>query len=437
MDYKIFWCRVNKYYLNKRLNYFSKTPFLWGNCNDSLIIATCVVTDRTKSKFIKETINQINNYNKIYLTWCAVFDNWKKMTDEKFYKTYPELSEFKEKIVLLQEEPEKEDTKKIENNKFKENINIYTKKFIVIQNGCDNYCSFCLTIHKRGKSQNIDAKEIIAEINDFVETWWKEIVITGVNLASRWCTNTRLPQENKFAELLQKILDETKIERIRISSLGPEFLNEQFFEIIKNQRFLPHFHISIQSFSDKVLKLMNRNYNKDLLDDVINKLKNLDRPDKEQISIWADIIVWFPWETEQDFQETIDGIIRHKINKVHAFPFSAHTKWESVPARTLQNQISPETKKKREKKLKEISDKIRDDFIKKNTGTKHQVLIEEKKNWVWRWWTWNYIQVELKGEYKKWQIVGVEGNPSLGGSCSSVVGGCWRLLEIKPPPSPS
>ena len=405
MDYKIFWCRVNKYYLNKRLNYFSKTPFLWENCNDSLIIATCVVTDRTKSKFIKETINQINNYNKIYLTWCAVFDNWKKMTDEKFYKTYPELSEFKEKIVLLQEEPEKEDTKKIGNNKFKENINIYTKKFIVIQNGCDNYCSFCLTIHKRGKSQNIDAKEIIAEINDFVETWWKEIVITGVNLASRWCTNTRLPQENKFAELLQKILDETKIERIRISSLGPEFLNEQFFEIIKDQRFLPHFHISIQSFSDKVLKLMNRNYNKDLLDDVINKLKNLDRPDKEQISIWADIIVWFPWETEQDFQETIDGIIRHKINKVHAFPFSAHTKWESVPARTLQNQISPETKKKREKKLKEISDKIRDDFIKKNTGTKHQVLIEEKKNWVWRWWTWNYIQVELKGEYKKWQIV--------------------------------
>ncbi|HPK28201.1 MAG TPA: radical SAM protein [Candidatus Absconditabacterales bacterium] len=359
------------------------------------------------------------------------------MTDEKFYKTYPELSEFKEKIVLLQEEPEKEDTKKIENNKFKENINIYTKKFIVIQNGCDNYCSFCLTIHKRGKSQNIDAKEIIAEINDFVETGGKEIVITGVNLASRGCTNTRLPQENKFAELLQKILDETKIERIRISSLGPEFLNEQFFEIIKNQRFLPHFHISIQSFSDKVLKLMNRNYNKDLLDDVINKLKNLDRPDKEQISIGADIIVGFPGETEQDFQETIDGIIRHKINKVHAFPFSAHTKGESVPARTLQNQISPETKKKREKKLKEISDKIRDDFIKKNTGTKHQVLIEEKKNGVWRGWTGNYIQVELKGEYKKGQIVGVEGNPSLGGSCSSVVGGCWRLLEIKPPPSPS
>ena len=94
-----------------------------------------------------------------------------------------------------------------------------------------------------------------------------------------------MPQENKFAELLQKILDETKIERIRISSLGPEFLNEQFFEIIKDQRFLPHFHISIQSFSDKVLKLMNRNYNKDLLDDVINKLKNIDRPDKEQISI--------------------------------------------------------------------------------------------------------------------------------------------------------
>ncbi len=414
MDYKIFWCKVNKYYLNKRLNYFSKTPLLWNN----LIIATCVVTDRAKQKFIKETIKQINNYNKIYLTWCAVFDKGEKMNDENFYKIYPELLEFKKKIELLSEEPNRDDTREVGNQTFKTDKNIYTKKFIVIQNGCDSHCSFCLTVHKRGKSQNIDAKEIIAEINDFVETWWKEIVITGVNLASRWCTNTRIPQENKFAELLQKILDETKIERIRISSLGPEFLNEQFFEIIKDQRFLPHFHISIQSFSDKVLKLMNRNYNKNLLDNVINKLKNLDRPDKKQISIWADIIVWFPWETEQDFQETIDGIIRHKINKVHAFPFSAHDKWETIPANALKDQVPQEIKKKREKKLKKISDKIRDDFIKKNTGTKHRVLIEEKKDWVWRWWTWNYIQVELKGEYKKWQIVRVEENPSLGGSCS-------------------
>jgi threonylcarbamoyladenosine tRNA methylthiotransferase MtaB len=204
---------------------------------------------------------------------------------------------------------------------------------------------------------------------------------------------------------LQEILNKTKIERIRISSLWPEFLNDDFFEIIKNPRFLPHFHISIQSFSDNILKSMNRNYNSKILDNIITKLKNLDRLDRNNISIWADIIVWFPWETEQEFEKTLDWIIKHQINKVHAFPFSAHNKWETIPAHTLQNQIPQEIKKKREKKLNEIVDTIRQNFIKKNTWISHQVLVEEKKNWHPRWWTWNYIQVELSWTYKRWEVV--------------------------------
>ena len=409
MDYKIFWCKVNKYYLNKRLNYFSKSRSLTRGVEENsfnrFIITTCVVTDRAKNKFIKEIINKIDNYDKIYLTWCAVFDNGKKMNEEKFYKTYPELEKFKNKIELLSEEPDRDDTREVWKHEFKKTANIYTKKFIVIQNGCDNYCTFCLTIHKRGKSQNISAVEIIEEINDFVEIWWKEIVITWINLAAWWCTDTKKPQENKFAKLLQQILDKTKIERIRISSLWPEFLNDEFFEVIKNTRFLPHFHISIQSFSDEILKSMNRNYNSKTLDSVITKLRNLKRPDKDQISIWADIIVWFPWETEKDFQDTVDWIIKHQINKVHAFPFSAHDKWETIPAHALPNQVTQEIKKKREKELNEISEKIRQDFIKKNTWTSHQVLVEEKRNWIRKWRTWNYIQVELEWEHKRWEIV--------------------------------
>lgn len=409
MDYKIFGCKVNKYYLNKRLNHFSQnktSPLLsgevgWGN---NFIIATCVVTDRAKNKFIKEIINQVDNYDKIYLTWCAVFDNGKKMDEDKFYNTYPELKEFKNKIELLQEEPDIENISQFIKKDFK-TTNIYTKKFVVIQNWCDNYCSFCLTIHKRWKSYNIPTKEILQEINDFVVIGWKEIVITWINLAARWCADTKKPQENKFAELLQKILDETKIERIRISSLWPEFLNDNFFEVIKNPRFLPHFHISIQSFSDNILKSMNRNYNSKLLDDIIQKFKNLERPDKNQISIWADIIVGFPWETEKNFQDTVDWIIKHKINKVHAFPFSAHDKWETIPAHWLSNQIPQEIKKRREKELKVITDKIRENFIKQNKWIEHTVLIEEKKNWKRKWRTWNYIQVALDWQNTRWEIV--------------------------------
>jgi MiaB/RimO family radical SAM methylthiotransferase len=405
MKYKIFWCKVNKYYLNKRLNYFSSKQKIKNKKNNDFIIATCVVTDKAKSKFIKETKQQVKNDKHIYLTGCAVFDKWQKMEEDKFYNIYPELSEFKNHITLLWEEPNRLDTRETKTHIFKDTANIYTKKFIVIQNGCDSHCSFCLTIQKRWQSQNISATEIIQEINDFVEIWWKEIVLTGINLAARWASDTKKPQENKFAKLLQQILDQTKIERIRISSLWPEFLNEDFFEVIKNTRFLPHFHISIQSFSDKILKYMNRNYNSKLLDNIITRLKNLDRPDKSQISIWADIIVWFPWETEQDFQQTLDWITKHNINKLHAFPFSSHEHGESIPAHNFADQISTQIKKQRATQIKKIWDKIRQNFIKNNNWITHQVLIEEQKNWKRKWRTGNYIQVELSWEYTKWEII--------------------------------
>lgn len=417
VEYKIFWCKVNKYYLNKRLNYFSNntSPLLQGevgldDTKDDYIIATCVVTDKAKNKFIKETIQQIEKNKHIYLTWCAVFDDWKKINEDKFYKIYPELNKYKNKITLLWEEPNRDDTRETTTHQFKSTANIYTKKFIVIQNGCDSYCTFCLTIHKRWKSQNIPSQNIIQEINDFVDTWWKEIVITWINLAARWCTDTKKPQENKFAQLLQEIIDQTKIERIRISSLWPEFLNNDFFEVIKNTRFLPHFHLSIQSFSDKILKSMNRNYNWETLDNVITKLQNLDRPDKNKISIWADIIVGFPWETEDDFMKTVNAIKKYKIQKLHAFPFSWHDKWETIPAHQFQDQIPQHIKKQRNKYLQEIGDSIRQDFIKNNKWLKHKVLIEEIKKWKQQWWTENYIQIEFTKDknYKKWEIVEIE-----------------------------
>jgi len=383
------------------LNYFSNHESIQNSC----IIATCVVTDRAKDKFLKETMIQLSEWKYVYLTWCAVFDEWKKMDDDKFYSIYPQLVKYRDQITLLSEEPERDDTREIKTHQFKENANIYTKNFIVIQNGCDSHCSFCLTVQKRWPSQTIPADEIIDQIDDFVDIWGKEIVITWVNLAARGCSNTKRPEESQFSDLLQYILDETKIERIRISSLWPEFLDEKFFEVVKDPRFLPHFHFSIQSFSDNVLKAMNRNYDLERLDYLLTKIRNLDRPDKDQISIWADIIVWFAWETDEDFQKTVDWIKKYKITKLHAFPFSAHDKWESIPAHLFKNQVPFHIKKQRERELISVWDEIREKFIAENKWLPQKVLVEEKKNGKWRWWTWNYIQVELDWEYKRWEIV--------------------------------
>jgi len=401
VDYKIFGCKVNKYYLNKWLNYFSNHESIPNSC----IIATCVVTDRAKDKFIKETLIQLTEWKHVYLTWCAVFDEWKKMDDDKFYSIYPQLAEYSENITLLSEEPDRDDTREIKTHQFKENANIYTKNFIVIQNGCDSHCSFCLTVSKRWPSQSIPADEIVEQINDFVDIWGKEIVITGVNLAAWGCSSTKKPEESQFSDLLQYILDETKIERIRISSLWPEFLDEKFFEVVKNPRFLSHFHFSIQSFSDNVLRAMNRNYDSERLDYVLTKIRKLDRPDKDQISIWADIIVWFAWETDEDFQQTVEWIKKYRITKLHAFPFSSHDKGESIPAHLFKNQVPFHIKKQRERELISVWNEIREKFIAENKWLPQKVLVEEKKNGKWRGWTGNYIQVELDWEHKRGEIV--------------------------------
>lgn len=401
--YKVFWCKVNKYYLNKWLEYFEQIN---QDISKDLIVATCVVTDRAKSKWLKEVKSALSKWQKVYITWCGVFEQWQKMSNEQFYNIYPELSEFKNMIELLWEEPGRVDTREVATQQFKTK-NLYTKKFVMIQNGCDTHCSFCLTILKRWKNKSRSLEDIIMEINEFVAGGWKEIVLTGINLAAWWSLFTRNPEESQFSKLLKAIIEQTSIERVRISSLGPEFLDDEFFELMKNPRFLPHFHFSIQSFSDKVLKLMNRNYDSVLLDNVLMRVKNLERPDKELISIGADIITWFPGETIEEFGKTLESVKKYGITKLHAFPFSAHEKWESVPASKLLEQIPFHERKRRNVELLAVGNEIRNEFLKKNKGVKHKVLVEQAKWWISHWWTGNYIQVTLDGWHQKGEIIDI------------------------------
>lgn len=396
MPYKVFWCKVNKYFLNQRLDYFHQN---WNNLDDVLLIATCVVTDRAKNKWVREVKHAVQQGLKVMLTWCWTFSRWNLIQESEFYSTYPELKPYLDKITLLPESPSK--------NWFEYKIwwksSVYTKHFLIIQNGCDNHCSFCLTVAKRWPHISRPLDEIIQEIHEIQSQWWKEIVITWINLAARWCSNSTKPEETKFPYLLREILKQTTIPRIRISSMWPEYANDEFFEVVSDERILPHFHYSIQSFSDNVLQNMWRHYSADGLKTVLKKTRNLKK--KNQISIWADIIVWFPWETEGDFLETYNWIEEFWITKLHTFPFSDHTQRERIPASFLPNQIEHKIKKEREVRLISKWDEIRDKFIQSNVWTSHKVLIEERRNWRWRWWTENYIQVELEGEYNRGEIV--------------------------------
>lgn len=402
MPYKVFWCKVNKYFLNQRLDFFQKN---WNDLHNVLLIATCVVTDRAKNKWVKEAKIALSQWLKVMITWCWSLNNGNLISESDFYTLYPELKQYSNNITILWESPKKSEWNlrwDIQCN-FKKAV--YTKHFLVIQNGCDNHCSFCLTVAKRWSHLSRPLDEIIQEIQEFESQWWKEIVITWINLAARWCSNSTEYNETQFPQLLREILNQTKIPRIRISSIWPEYANDEFFDVACDDRILPHFHYSIQSFSDNVLKNMNRHYSADDLKSVLKKTRNLNRKNKDLISIWADIIVGFPWETESDFLETFNWIKEFWITKLHAFPFSDHTQRDSIPASKFQNQIPQTIKKEREIKLISQWDRIREQFIDQNKWTKHQVLLEEKKNWKWKWRTENYIQIKVEWNYNRGDII--------------------------------
>ena len=343
----------------------------------------------------------MDQWLKVAITWCGSFLRWNLISESEFYSTYPELKKYSKKIQLLPESPDK--------NWFEYKIwwksSVYTKHFLVVQNWCDNHCSFCLTVSKRWPHISRPLNEIIQEIHEIEAQWWKEIVITWINLAARWCSNSTKPEETKFPYLLREILRQTTIPRIRISSIWPEYANDEFFEVVSDDRILPHFHYSIQSFSDNVLKDMWRHYSADGLKTVLKKTRNLKK--KNLVSIGADIIVWFPWETESDFLDTYRWIEEFWVTKLHAFPFSDHTQRERIPASLLPNQVNQKIKKERERKLISKWDEIRQNFIDQNKWTKHKVLIEERRNWKWRWWTENYIQVEVEGDHSRWDIINI------------------------------
>ena len=391
MEYSIFGCRLNKYYLNQRLEYFRSHDFV----DNWYLITTCEVTDRAKQKRIKLAKKKIAEWCHIYLTWCWSLKRGKKISEKLFYDIYPDLLPFSDSITLLGEHPEC--TSAFDASKSKENL--FTKKFVVIQNGCDNYCSFCLTVHKRGVHMTRPLEDIIIEINEFAQLWGKEIVLTGVNIAAWWCTNSTKPEESKFTSLLKNILEKTQIPRIRISSLWPEYLDDEFFKVIEHPRILPHFHLSIQSFSDWVLQRMKRNYNSKTLDKVLKKIRSLKR--EVPVSIGADIIVGFPGETEKEFHETVEWIKKYKINKVHLFPFSSHQIWEKIPASSLPDQVDAMTKKRREKELKKIADQLTEEFHQLNVWIPHTLLVE----WKWSGWTENYIKVSVDSKYKRGEII--------------------------------
>jgi len=273
-----------------------------------------------------------------------------------------------------------------------------TRSFLKVQDGCDYTCSFCTIPLARGKSRSADIADTLLQARGIAETEIKEIVLTGVNVGDFGKNHGE-----SFFELIQELDIVEGIERYRISSIEPNLLTDEIINFTaKSEKFLPHFHIPLQSGSDHILKAMRRRYNSDLFVRRINKIKSI-MPDA---SIGVDVIVGFPGESEENFEETYELLKQLDVSYLHVFSYSQRDNTEAVK---IEPKVSQQTIAERSKILHRLSMKKKRQFYENNTGKIRQVLFETYEEGILSGHSENYISVSIKGnEDKVNQIIPVK-----------------------------
>ncbi|MFA6940072.1 MAG: MiaB/RimO family radical SAM methylthiotransferase, partial [Clostridiaceae bacterium] len=260
-----------------------------------------------------------------------------------------------------------------------------TRAFIKIQDGCNNFCSYCLIPYARGASVSKPLTSIIEEVKDLSKNGFKEIILSGIDVSSY---GKDLEEDITLVRVFEEIDKIDGIERIRIGSIGPEFFTDENIKRLKAlKKLCPHFHISLQSGCNETLKRMNRHYTAEEYSEAVNKL----RENFSGISITTDIIAGFPGETEEEFNKTYSFLQNIMLTKTHVFKYSIR---EGTRAAKLPDMVSASEKEERSKKLIELSGKLENEFINKNLGLSYDVLYEKRlDDGIYDGYTPNYIRV--------------------------------------------
>ena len=268
-----------------------------------------------------------------------------------------------------------------------------TRSFLKVQDGCDYTCTYCTIPLARGASRSDTILNVIENAKKIADSGIKEIVLTGVNIGDfgfNQHQNEQGKKQEKFLDLIQELDKVEGIERLRISSIEPNLLKDEVIEFVaQSTRFVPHFHVPLQSGSNKILNLMRRRYLRELYVDRVNKIKQL----MPHACIGVDVIVGFPGETEEDFLETYDFINQLNVSYSHVFTYSER---ENTDAALMQGKVEMSVRKKRNKMLRILSAKKTRAFYEEHLGKTYPVLMEhENKNDFMFGFTPNYIKIKI------------------------------------------
>ena len=377
------------------------------NPADIYVINTCSVTENANKKARKEVRRALRKspQAKVAVIGCYAQLNPQEIADipgvsivagaeDKFNLIEKmEVNEFNGQLIILNSEI---DTVTHFHPSY--SMGERTRSFLKVQDGCDYTCSFCTIPLARGKSRSADIADTLLQARGIAETEIKEIVLTGVNVGDFGKNHGE-----SFFELIQKLDIVEGIERYRISSIEPNLLTDEIINFTaKSEKFLPHFHIPLQSGSDHILKAMRRRYNSDFFVRRINKIKSI-MPDA---CIGVDVIVGFPGESEENFEETYELLKQLDVSYLHVFSYSQRDNTDAVK---IEPKVSQQTIAERSKILHRLSMKKKRQFYENNTGKIRQVLFETYEEGILSGHSENYISVSIKGnEDKVNQIIPVK-----------------------------
>ena len=392
-------CKVNTYESEFVRNLLLNNGYEEVDDNaDICIVNSCTVTNTADNKS-KQVINNIKKTNpKAIVIAMGCFCQFRKdeiesiidadiiigNNDKSKVLEYIKEYEKNHKRIVIFEDMDKVDFEDMEIKKYSHRH----RAFMKIEDGCNNFCSYCIIPYVRGRVRSKDFNKCIIEANDLALEGHKEIVLTGIHTGQYNSNGKRL------SDVINKISECKAIKRIRLSSVEIVELDEGMMNVLKNNdTFVSHLHIPLQAGSDHVLKLMNRRYDKKYFKELVDKVRSI-RPN---ISLTTDVIVGFPGETEEDFQETLDFCKEIGFAKIHVFPYSDRN---GTVASRMKDKIPGNIKKDRVHRLMELSNELEKEYFENFIGNEVEVLIETEKDGYFYGFTDNYIPLKLKGKYE-------------------------------------
>ena len=392
-------CKVNQYETNAMMQKMIEAGYEvvdFETKADIYIINTCTVTNMAdkKSRQMLRRVKEINPEAILVAVGC-----YAQVAKEKL-EQIPEIDLIlgineKNDIVKYVEQASKNTyvSDVLHQTEFLDFGDVtYTEKtraVIKVQDGCNQFCSYCIIPYARGRIRSRKPESVIKEITDVAKEGIKEVVITGIHIAS-YGKDFNMKPEYKLIDLLEEIQKVDGIQRIRLGSLEPTLITEEFVERLKKlPKICDHFHLSLQSGCDETLKRMNRKYTTDQFRHVVELLRNA----YPEVHLTTDVIVGFPGETEEEFNKTYEFLKEIKFYKMHVFKYSPRS---GTVAAKMPNQIDGNIKEERSNKLIELSDKNEKEYNQKYIGKEVEVLLEEREGEYLKGHTTNYMVVKMK-----------------------------------------